>query len=81
MNPREIILSTLRQVLDNKGDAKKTISGRSVMGPGGLGLDSLDMATLVSMLDAKLKKDPFANGAASFKTVEDFIRLYEENPR
>lgn len=46
---------------------------------GDLGLQSLDIAQLVAMLEVKLGSDPFANGATleSVSTVGDLCKLYE----
>lgn len=42
-----------------------------------LGLDSLDLATVVAQLDDTLGIDPFAEGEARFETVGQFLGLYE----
>jgi len=44
-----------------------------------IGLQSLDIAQLVAMLEVKLEKDPFANGATleSVTTAGQLSRLYE----
>ena len=42
-----------------------------------LGLDSLDLATVVAQLDDTLGIEPFAEGEARFETVGQFVALYE----
>ena len=46
---------------------------------GDIGLQSLDIAQLVAMLEVKLEKDPFANGATleSISTAGQLSKLYE----
>ncbi len=41
-----------------------------------LGLDSLDMATVVAELEQQLGLDPFANDTPEFQTVDQFAKLY-----
>jgi len=77
MTPREIVLSTITQVCVDKGQAPKRLADDDLLGEQGLGLDSLDMATIISELDARLRIDPFANGAPAFRTVGEFVRLFE----
>jgi len=45
-----------------------------------LGLDSLDLATLVAELEAKLDVDPFVNLVAltSVRTVGDLVQAYQK---
>lgn len=46
-----------------------------------LGFASLDVATLVSLLEVKLEVDPFSNNQAVYtelRTVDDFCNLYEK---
>ena len=42
----------------------------------GLGLDSLDMATLVAVLERETGKDPFAERVPVFRTFREFVALY-----
>ena len=77
MAPRETVLSTIIQVCADKGKAPASLSDDDILGDEGLGLDSLDMATIISELDAKLHIDPFANGAPGFRTVGELVRLFE----
>jgi acyl carrier protein len=80
MAPREIVLHTITQVCVDKGARPGPITDDQLLGEAGLGLDSLDMATIVSELDAKLGIDPFANGTPNFRTVGDLVRLFEGGP-
>jgi acyl carrier protein len=77
MAPRDTVLKTILQVCADKGRAPAQLNDDDLLGEGGLGLDSLDMATIVSELDARLDIDPFANGTPSLRTVGEFVRLFE----
>lgn len=77
VNINETVFQLIRQMLSDKGQARSTIQESDLLGDQGLGLDSLDIATLVAQLDAKLNKDPFAEGTPRFRTVGEFMRLYE----
>ena len=77
MAPRETVLRTIIQVCTDKGKAPTNLTDDDLLGEKGLGLDSLDMATIISELDAKLHIDPFASGTPSFRTVGEFVRLFE----
>ena len=77
MTPRETILEVLAQVRTDKGLPPRTISDDDLIGEEGLGLDSLDMATLIAALDVRLNFDPFAHGTPRLQTLGDLIRLFD----
>jgi len=74
---QETILRIIGEVLAEKGrpqsDLAASLNESMVTG---LGLDSLDMATVVARLEMELDRDPFAEGQPSFETVADFVALY-----
>jgi acyl carrier protein len=78
MAPRDTVFETILQVCAEKGNPRTSLNESDPLGDGGLGLDSLDMATIVAELDAKLDLDPFAKGVPSFRTVGEFVRLFED---
>jgi len=80
MSAKEVIFQTIAQAFKDKGWPPRAIQDSDLLGAQGLGLDSLDMATIVAELDAKLHIDPFAHGTPQFHTVGDFIRLFESEP-
>jgi acyl carrier protein len=80
MSHRETVLETIRQVCADKGHTPAGLTDDQPLGAGGLGLDSLDMATIVAELDMKLHIDPFANGNPTFQTVGDLVRLFDGGP-
>jgi acyl carrier protein len=77
---RSIVLGVIARICGERGLPAVALSDSDVLGEGGLELDSLDMATVVAELDAVLGKDPFAEGFPQFRTVGEFIRLYESEP-
>lgn len=52
-----------------------------MLGEGGLGLDSLDMATIVAELELSLHQDPFAQGTPAFRTLGELVALYDSGQR
>jgi acyl carrier protein len=76
MTNKDIVFGAIARVCADKGRRETTVSARDVLGEGGLGLDSLDMATIVAELDLAFRKDPFAEGVPRFRTVGDLIALY-----
>lgn len=76
MTAKEIALKAIGRVCADKGHPDLRLSANDALGEEGLGLDSLDMATIVAELDLALNKDPFANGTPRFRTVGDLIALY-----
>lgn len=78
MNEQATIYAAIARVLDEKGVAVPELSHSTKLGADGLGLDSLDMATVVADLDGLLGKDPFATGTASFLTLGELVALYQE---
>jgi acyl carrier protein len=81
MNTRELVLRIIGEIRADKELPLIEISDDDPLGEDGLGLDSLDMAILVAELDAQLKCDPFASDTPRFRTVGEFVKLYELSPR
>ena len=77
MGKKDVIRSAIARAITDNGRTPPALSDDIPLGEGGLGLDSLDMATIVARLDAELGMDPFATGAHSFRTVGELIALYE----
>jgi len=53
------------------------ITGNMPIFGDGLGLDSLDMAVLVALLEQETGRDPFAQTVPSLRTFNDFVALYD----
>jgi acyl carrier protein len=78
---RATVLAAIARVRAERGAPAVPLSDDAVLGEGGLGLDSLDVATVVAELDALLNKDPFAEGVQRFRTVAEFVKLYVSDPQ
>lgn len=78
MNTYETIANHVARLRQDKGLAEMAAQPGMVMGEGGLGLDSLDLATLVALLERDLGCDPFAERIPPFNTFGEFAALYGE---
>jgi acyl carrier protein len=76
MTVKEIVLAAVARVCADKGTEISALSERDILGEGGLGLDSLDMATIVAELEAALDQDPFESRTPAFHTLGDLVALY-----
>lgn len=81
LTTREIVLRVIAEVRADSGLPPAPIRDGDALGEEGLGLDSVDMATIVAELEAELDYDPFAHGSPSFQTVAEFVELYDDRQR
>lgn len=81
MSHDEIVRAAIARVLADTGRTAPALADDDLLGAEGLGLDSLDLATIVARLDAELGIDPFASGGHAFRTVGEFVALYGTGPR
>jgi acyl carrier protein len=66
----------LASIMTSKGlPAPKIAAGTQLLG-GDLGIDSLDLAVLVSELESVIGHDPFRNGFIEFRTAGELAKLY-----
>jgi len=79
MSLPDSIADAIRTVLRDTGRDAKNISPQSLLGAD-LGLDSLDLAQTIVLLERSLGVDPFRGAAAgprpSIRTVSDLIAIY-----
>gem|GEM_PF-6164732 len=80
MSNRSAVLAVIQRVLDDKGLQPDLGDDAAALGESGLGLDSLDIATIAAELDADLDIDPFAHGDVRMGTLGEFVALYEAEP-
>ncbi|MFN8037125.1 MAG: acyl carrier protein [Acidimicrobiia bacterium] len=80
MSNREVVRSVISRVLEDKGLPSDVSDDAVDIGEGGLGLDSLDIATIAAELEEELDLDPFAHGDARMGTLGEFVALYEAEP-
>ena len=72
------IESILNRILTQKGlDMVHLQDDLRLLG-GGIQIDSLDLAVLITEMEAATKKDPFKGGFRDFRTVGELARLYAE---
>lgn len=69
------ISSILNQVLKAKGVDRSTFQSEDRLYEDGLGLDSLDAATLAAMLDNEFSADPY-NAGEFPQTVGELVTFY-----
>jgi acyl carrier protein len=70
------ITQITNRMLADKGLAEVTIAGDTELLGGEVGIDSLDLATLVRELEEFTGFDPFANGFIDFQTAGQLAKLY-----
>ena len=81
MSTREIcdqIQTIVNRLLEQKGQPPVTLTESSRFLGGGIPIDSLDLAVLVTELQTLTNKDPFAAGFRNFQTVGELAALYAE---
>jgi acyl carrier protein len=71
-------IKTIQRVLEDRGLAAAGITAETVLLNSGLGIDSLDLATIVVQMTEATGRDPFAGGFIDFRTVGDLARLYAD---
>jgi acyl carrier protein len=68
------------EIFLQKGLPQLQLSGETELLGGDLGLDSLDLAVIVTRLEELTGHDPFAAGFRSFSTVAELASLYASAP-
>jgi acyl carrier protein len=74
---RPTVLAVIQQVLEDKGLQPDLGDDSVALDETGLGLDSLDIATIAAELEDALEADPFAHGDVHLGTLGEFVELYE----
>jgi len=69
-------IEIVRRVLEDKGLKCHEISDNTPLLGSSLGIDSLDLATIVVQLTEVTGKNPFQDGFIEFRTVGELARLY-----
>ena len=73
---RESALGFLKSSLADKGLGMAAVDDQSPLLGSELGIDSLDLATIVVQLTEATGKDPFAEGFIEFTTFGELVHLF-----
>lgn len=82
MSPSDAVAAAIRTVLRDTGRAAGSIEGPMLLATD-LGLDSLDLAQSIVLLERSLGVDPFRSAAAgsprpAIRTVSDLVAIYSQ---
>ncbi|CAK0775490.1 Carrier domain-containing protein [Azospirillaceae bacterium] len=72
----EAITEELGRILRDKGETMPPIDADTAFLGGALPMDSLDLATLLVVLERRTGQDPFRAGFRQFVTVGELASLY-----
>jgi acyl carrier protein len=75
----EKITEMVMTVLRGKGVETPVVNPTDFLYDGGLGLDSLDAATLAALLENEFKTDPYNVGEFP-QTIADIVAFYASRP-
>jgi len=78
VNTRDLVLSEIAEIRAGKGLPPTNITTDDLLLGEALGLDSLDLATLVVSLEEKTGRDPFRAGFVMFRTVSELTELFAD---
>lgn len=71
-----VIAEELAAIVAEKGDVLPPLDGTSVLLGGELPIDSLDLATLLVVLEKRFGYDPFRDGFRRFTTAGELAAIY-----
>ncbi|MBP2315843.1 acyl carrier protein [Azospirillum soli] len=74
-----LIAEELAHIAADKGETLPAIDPDSAFLGGDLPIDSLDLATLLVVLEQRTGQDPFRAGFIQFNTVGELAALYRPN--
>lgn len=78
MSALDLIRTEITQILIEKCAETGEISAETTLLSGPFDIDSLDLATLVVLLEEKTGKTPFANGFVLFHTAGELAALFDD---
>jgi len=73
---RATIVEILSRIIQEKGAEVPSMDESTVFLGECLPIDSLELALLVTELEEKTGKDPFASGFREFRTIGELVTLY-----
>lgn len=72
----QLVKAVVREVLEQKGTPDQDVRDESKLYEDGLGLDSLDTATLSAALEREFGNDPYTKGQFP-RTVGELVQYFE----
>lgn len=76
MTPLDRVIEETARIIRDKGEDVPVLGPDTVFLGGDLPFDSLDLATLVVVLEQKTGRDPFREGFRQFRTLGELAALY-----
>ena len=73
------VAQVVREILEQKGTGEQDIRTESNLYEEGLGLDSLDTATLSAALEREFGRDPYTDGQFP-RTVGELVQFFASQP-
>lgn len=73
-----VIVEEMTAIIAEKGDSPPPLTETSVFLGGSLPVDSLDLATLLVVLEKRFGFDPFRGGFRRFTTAGELAAIYAE---
>lgn len=75
---RTVIAEELAEIVRAKGETLPPLDDGTEFLGGALPIDSLDLATLLVVLERRTGRDPFREGFRQFRTIGELVALYEQ---
>jgi acyl carrier protein len=79
MDVDAIAIEVLRRILRDKGEVVPEMDRKTILLGGSLGIDSLDLALLLTELETRTGRDPFTAGFVPFQTLGELVALYSDS--
>jgi len=76
INVRDLVFSELQKIRASKGLPEELFQIEEVLLGEDIGIDSLDLATLIVNLEEATGIQPFQNGFVMFETIGELINLF-----
>lgn len=76
----DVIAEELGRIVADKGETMPELTPDTVFLGGTLPIDSLDLATLLVVLEKRIGRDPFRQGFRQFTTAGELAALYADPP-
>lgn len=79
MITQDRILDVIARIVEHRGTQVPVMTEASDLYQGGIGLDSLDAATLSALLEQEFGHDPYSEGRFP-RTIGDILAFYQQQP-